>query len=100
MAEESRDEASKEAASAVADAARARAELNGMRARSNALALAAIARDPAAAVGSPAGSSAVDLLVYMLVRVNERASELAAVADRSRIAGLTCESLYDGLGER
>ncbi len=56
-----------------------------------ALTRAAAARAPAAADGSPAGTDAVDLLAYMLGRVSRRAEELAGVADRARIAGLTCE---------
>jgi len=58
------------------------------------LARAAVARDPAAADGSPAGAAAVDLLAYMLGRVSDRAAELASIADRARIAGLTCERAY------
>jgi len=61
------------------------------------LARTAAARDPAAANGSPSGAGAVDLLAYMLRRLSDRAAELAGVADRARIAGLTCERAYDGL---
>ncbi|HCW17692.1 MAG TPA: DUF2514 domain-containing protein, partial [Achromobacter sp.] len=78
-----------------ADAAGARAERDGLRIRANALARAAVSRDPAAADGSPTGAAAIDLLAYMLSRVSDRAEELAGVADRARIAGLTCELTYD-----
>lgn len=95
--EKSRDDAREQAAAAVADAARARAEHDGLRAHARALARAATVRDPAAADGSPSGAGAVDLLAYMLGRVSDRAAELAGVADRARIAGLTCERIYDAL---
>ncbi|HCW20068.1 DUF2514 family protein [Achromobacter sp.] len=95
--EKARDDATKQAAAAVADAAGARAERDGLRYRAYSLARAAIFRDPAAADGSPAGANAVDLLAYMLGRVSDRAEELAAVADRARIAGLTCERAYDAV---
>ena len=53
--------------------------------------------DPDAADGSPTGASAVDLLAYMLSRVSGRAEALAGVADRARIAGLTCERAYEAV---
>lgn len=95
--EKARDDATKQAAAAAAGAASARVELNGLRARADALARAAVGRNPAAADGSPAGAAAVDLLAYMFGRVSDRAEELASVADRARIAGLTCEKAYDGV---
>ncbi|MGO4402193.1 DUF2514 family protein [Achromobacter sp. PAB15] len=55
----------------------------------------AVIHDPAAAGGSLAGTTALDLLVYMLGRVSDRAEELAAFADRARIAGLKCEGIYE-----
>ena len=42
-------------------------------------------------------ASAVDLLAYMLSRVSGRAEALAGVADRARIAGLTCERAYEAV---
>lgn len=95
--ENARDDAQKLAADAAADAAGARAERDRMRSRADSLARTAAGRDPTIAAGSPAGSAAVDLLAYMLGRSIERAEALAAVADRARIAGLTCERAYDGL---
>ncbi|WP_338881591.1 DUF2514 family protein [Achromobacter veterisilvae] len=92
-----RDDAQNQAAAAAADAAGLRAEHDGLRARVNALAHAAAARDPGAAEGSPAGTDAVDLLAYMLGRVSRRAEELAGIADRARIAGLTCERIHNSL---
>jgi len=93
--EKVRDEAQGMAAAAAADAAGARAEHDWLRARANALARAAAGRDPTLAVGSPSGASAVDLLAHMLGRAIDRAEALAAIADSSRIAGLTCERAYD-----
>ncbi|PJM69201.1 DUF2514 family protein [Achromobacter ruhlandii] len=97
--EDARDDAQKQADVAAADAAGARAERDRMRAHANTLARAAAGRDPALAAGSPAGAVAVDLLAYMLGRAIDRAEALAAIADRSRIAGLTCELAYDGLSQ-
>lgn len=93
--EKARDEAQEKARAAAADADGVRTELGRLRRHANTLARAAVARDPAAAVGSPPRASSVDLLAYMLSRVSDRAAELATIADRARIAGLTCERSYD-----
>ncbi|WP_253826984.1 DUF2514 family protein [Achromobacter ruhlandii] len=98
--EKARDDAQKQAAVAAADAAGARTERDGMRARANALARAAANRDTSLANGSPSGAAAVDLLAYMLGRAVDRAEALAGVADRARIAGLTCERAYGALRGR
>jgi len=95
--EKVRDDAQKEAAAAAADAAGLRAERDGLRAHANALASAAVSRNPNLAHGSPAGADAIDLLAYMLGRVSDRATEVAIVADRARVAGLTCERAFDAL---
>jgi len=95
--EKARDDAQKSAADAAADAIGARAEHDRLRTRANSLAHAAVARDPSASDGSPAGADAVDLLAYMFGRVSDRAAELAGIADRARIAGLTCERAYENL---
>jgi hypothetical protein len=95
--EKARDEANEKARLATADAGNARVELGRLRDYANSLARAATNRDPTAADGSPTGGNAVDLLAYMLGRVSDRAAELAIVADRARITGLTCEAAYDGL---
>jgi hypothetical protein len=95
--EKARDEAQEEARAAAADADGVRTELGRLRRHANTLARAAVARDPAAADGGPPGASPVDLLAYMLSRVSDRAAELARVADRARIAGLTCERTYGSL---
>lgn len=95
--ENARDDAKKQAAAAAADAVVARDERDRLRAHANTLARAAAGRDPAVAIGSPAGAAAVDLLAYMLGRAIDRAEALAGIADRARIAGLTCERTYDAL---
>ncbi|MFY2835822.1 DUF2514 family protein [Achromobacter xylosoxidans] len=94
-----RDDAQKQAAAAAADAVGARDERDRLRARANTLARAAVTRDPALADGSPSGAAAVDLLAYMFGRAVDRAEALAGVADRARIAGLTCERIYGGLSK-
>lgn len=93
--EKARDDAQKQAAAAAADAVGARDERDRLRARANTLARAAVTRDPALASGSPSGAAAVDLLAYMLGRAVDRAQALAGVADRARIAGVTCERIYE-----
>lgn len=93
--EKAREDATKQTAIAVADAARARAERRRLLERANALAGAAASRDATLTDGSSAGADAIDLLAYMLGRVSHRAEELAGIADRARIAGLTCERAYD-----
>lgn len=95
-----RDDAQKQAAAAAADAAGARDERDRLRARANTLARAAVTRDPALADGGPSGAAAVDLLAYMFGRAVDRAEALAGIADRARIAGLTCERAFDKVGER
>lgn len=97
--EKARDDAQTLAAAAAADATGARDERDRMRARANTLARAAVARDPVLAEGSPAGAAAFDLLAYMLGGAVDRAEALAGVADRARIAGLTCERAYDAMGD-
>ncbi|WP_050489235.1 DUF2514 family protein [Bordetella bronchiseptica] len=95
--EKARDDAQEQAAAAAADAAGLRAERDRLHTHANALARAAVARDPDAADGSPTGAGAVDLLAYMLSRVSGRAEALAGVADHARIAGLTCERAYEAV---
>lgn len=65
--------------------------------RADAQAGATAGRDPNLTDGSPAGADAVDLLAYMLGRVSDRATKLAGIADRARIAGVTCERSYDAV---
>lgn len=50
-----------------------------------------------AATGSPPTNHAAMVLSDLLTRADKRAADLAALADKSRIAGLACEMAYDGL---
>lgn len=52
---------------------------------------------PTAATGSPSTNHAAMVLSDLLTRADKRAADLAALADKSRIAGLACEASYDGL---
>lgn len=52
---------------------------------------------PTVAAGSPPTNHAAMVLSDLLSRANQRAAELAAFADKSRIAGLACEQSYDGI---
>ncbi|MEC5321180.1 DUF2514 family protein [Brenneria populi subsp. brevivirga] len=51
-----------------------------------------------AAAGAARASTAI-LLADVLQRADDRAGELAAYADRARVAGLTCERAYDAITE-
>jgi len=54
----------------------------------------------ATTAGSPPTNRAAMVLSDLLARADKRATELAALADKSRIAGLACEAAYDGLTKR
>jgi len=79
------------------DAAGRAASEQRLRQRIDTLLANAIRRDPALADGSSPGRVGIDLLADVLGRSIERSGQLAAIADRSRIAGLTCERLYDAI---
>ncbi|MBV5295527.1 MAG: DUF2514 family protein [Curvibacter lanceolatus] len=66
-------------------------ELAGYVERQRASASAAAAAGQCQADAAPA----VDLLAELFGRADERAGELAAVADEARIRGLACEASYD-----
>ena len=55
------------------------------------------AEDRAATSGGQAGRSVTAVLSDLFRRADQRAGDLAIVADRSRQAGLTCERLYNSL---
>ena len=57
----------------------------------------ACAGHSAATAGSPPANHAAMVLSDLLTRADKRAADLAALADKSRIAGLACEAAYDGL---
>lgn len=47
-----------------------------------------------------AGTDPLDLLAELFGRADDRAGELAAIADRARVAGLACEQAYGSLRDR
>ena len=51
------------------------------------------------AAASAAATRAVMVLADVLKRADQRAGDLAAVADQARARGLTCEQAYDALGK-
>ncbi|WP_321944512.1 DUF2514 family protein [Burkholderia cenocepacia] len=88
-------DANKQRTAALADAFAARAAAGSLQQRVDQL--VAAARHPAAAAGSPATGDALDLLADVLGSIDERAGELAKVADDRGIAGKQCEADYDSL---
>jgi hypothetical protein len=61
------------------------------------------ARLRCAAAGAPGystpGADPIGVLADVLGRADQRAGELAAIADRSRVRGLSCEAAYDAAYE-
>ena len=55
---------------------------------------------PAAADGGEAAEAARLVLADVLGRIDAAAGELAAYADRARVAGMACEAAYDSLAAR
>lgn len=76
---------------AAADADAARVAAVGLQQQVDRL---AARRCPASTAGSPAADPAGLLLADLLGRIDKRAGELAAHADRSRIAGEACVKAY------
>lgn len=88
-------DANQQRTAALADAFAARAAAGSLQQRVDQL--VAAARHPAATAGSPAAGGALDLLADVLGRADERAGELAKIADERGIAGRQCERDYDAL---
>ena len=87
---------------ATADAAAARASADSLRGAADNLA-ARLATSEASgnsctAAASKAAALAAMVLADVLKRADQRAGELADVADQARARGVTCEQAYDGLG--
>ncbi|KWE55960.1 MULTISPECIES: DUF2514 family protein [Burkholderia] len=93
--EEIATDAAKQRDQAAADAAVAGAAADGLRRQ--VAALVADARRAGAAIGGPATGNALDLLAEVFGRADERARELAKIADERGIAGQQCERSYDAL---
>lgn len=91
--EETRNDAQQSIEVATADAAAAAATADSLQQQVDRLARRP-ARCPAVADGSEAADPAGLLLADLLRRINERAGQLAAYADRARIAGVACENSY------
>ncbi|MEX3556616.1 MAG: DUF2514 family protein [Burkholderia gladioli] len=92
------DEASKQRNVARADAATAASAADGLRRQ--VAALVSRARHSTPAAGSAPADDPIGVLADVLGRADERAGELAAYADRARIAGQACERSYDALTRR
>ncbi|WP_175710364.1 DUF2514 family protein [Burkholderia ambifaria] len=88
-------DANQQRTAALADAFAARAAAGSLQQRVDQL--VAAARHPAAAAGGPATGDALDLLAELFGRADERAGELAKIADERGIAGQQCERSYDAL---
>lgn len=86
-----RKDAHEQIAIAVADAAAADTAAVGLQQQVERL---AARRCPAAADGSAAADPAGLLLADLLGRIDKRAGELSAYADRARIAGDACVKAY------
>ncbi|MBA9898520.1 DUF2514 family protein [Burkholderia cepacia] len=80
---------------AVADVVAAGRAADGLRRQ--VAALVADVRRAGAAAGSPTTGDALDLLADVFGRADERAGELAKIADERGIAGQQCERSYDAL---
>ena len=65
--------------------------------------VAELSRRPAACPGAAGGGETADparlVLADVLSRVDAAAGELAAHADRARVAGMACEAAYDMVGD-
>ena len=88
-----RNDAKQSIEQANADAAAAAATADSLQQQVDRLARRP-ARCPASTAGSPAADPAGLLLADLLGRIDKRAGELAAHADRSRIAGDACVKAY------
>ncbi|UVM41329.1 DUF2514 domain-containing protein [Pseudomonas sp. B21-017] len=88
---------------ATADAAAARASADSLRGAADALAARLTASqdrgNSCTAAASQAAARAAMVLADVLKRADQRAGELAEVADQARARGVTCEQAYDGLGK-
>ena len=87
---------------ATADAAAARATAGSVQLAADNLARRLAASEASGhsctAAANKAAARAAAVLADVFKRADQRAGNLAAVADQARIRGLTCEQAYDGLG--
>lgn len=98
------DEADRKLAALRAEAANAQSVSNGLRATlsdiKRQLAASETGRLSATAAASAARAQTAILLANVLDRADQRAGELAEYADRARIAGETCERIYNTTSEQ
>jgi hypothetical protein len=87
---------------ARSDADRARLDVRRLRDAANVTAASCrpISGNSSAASVSAPTSSAAELLADMLGELGSAGAALAEEADRRRIAGVTCERIYDSLAKR
>ena len=87
---------------ATADAAAARASADGVQLAADNLARRLAASEASGnsctAAASKAATHYAAVLADVFKRADERAGDLAAIADQARSRGMTCEQAYDGLG--
>ena len=91
------EKAANEIAKAKADASTARAAADSMRKQLAGLRDRLANRDAALAGERKAGRDAIGVLADLLSESVERNRILAEALDRSRIAGMTCERMYNGM---
>lgn len=88
---------------ATADAAAARATAGSVQLAADNLAARLAASEASGnsctAAASKAAARAAMVLADVLKRADQRAGELAEVADQARARGVTCEQAYDGLSK-
>ncbi|MBM6442419.1 DUF2514 domain-containing protein [Pseudomonas sp. MIL9] len=88
---------------ATADASTARASADGLRGAADKLAARLAASEAGGnsctAAASKAAARAATVLADVLKRADQRAGDLAEVADQARARGVTCEQAYDGLSK-
>ena len=86
---------------ATADAAAARASADGLRGAADKfagrLAASEASGNSCTAAASKAATRAALLLADVLKRADQRAGDLAEVADQARARGLTCEQAFDAI---
>jgi len=86
---------------ATADAAAARTSADSLRGAAYAIAARLAASEASGnsctAAASKAAARAAMVLADVLKRADQRAGDLATVADQARARGMTCEQAYDGL---
>jgi hypothetical protein len=86
---------------AITDASAARASAAGLREAADhfadRLSASEVSGNSCTAAASKAAASAAMVLADVLKRADQRAGDLAAIADQARARGLACEQAYDGL---